>query len=98
MQIQLADFPQNGTEELRAFATQKVERLQKFYDRIVDVDVYLKEGNDPKGAASAELRVNIPTTRLFCEEHAESFEEALDKASRSMERQLKKWKEKHAGH
>ena len=44
------------------------------------------------------MRVNIPTTRLFCTEHAESYEEALDKASKAMERQLIRWKEKHSSH
>ncbi len=98
MQIQLEDFPDNGNPELKTFATQKVERLAKFYDRIVDVDVFLKAGNDPAGEATAEFRVNIPTTRLFCTEHANSYEEALDKASRAMERQLLKWKSKHSTH
>ena len=98
MQIQLADFPDNGNPNLKAFATEKVERLGKFFDRIVDVDVYLKKGNDPAGEATAEMRVNIPTTRLFCTEHAESYEEALDKASKAMERQLIRWKEKHSSH
>ena len=52
----------------------------------------------PRTAATAEFRVNIPTTRLFCEEHGGNYEEALDKASKAMERQLKRWKEKHTAH
>lgn len=98
MQIQFTDFPDAAQPELKTFATQKVERLGKFFDRIVDVDVYLKEGNDPGKAATAGFRVNVPTDRLFAEESAESYEEALDSASRSMERQLKRWKEKHTAH
>lgn len=98
MQIQFTDFPDGGGPELKDFARGKVERLEKFFDRIVDVDVYLKEGNDPGHGATAGFRVNIPTDRLFAEESAETYQEALDSASRSMERQLKRWKEKHTAH
>ena len=98
MQIQFTDFPDDGGPALKAFATEKVERLEKFFDRIVDVDVYLKEGNDPGKTATAGFRVNIPTDRLFAEEAAETYEEALDASSKAMERQLKRWKEKHTAH
>lgn len=98
MQIQLASFPDNANPGLKQVVTDKVERLGKFYDKIVDVDVYLREGNNPRGSATAEFRVNVPSSTLFCEEHGDSFEEALDKASRAMERQLKRFKDKVSTH
>ena len=98
MQIQFAAFPENAAPTLKAFTTEKVERLGKFYDKIVDVDVYVRPGNAPGGSATAELRVNVPHATLFCEEHAESFEGAVDKASRAMERQLKRYKDKLTAH
>ena len=98
MQIQFAAFPENATPNLKTLAIEKVERLGKFYDKIVDVDVYVRPGNDKAGSATAEFRVNVPSSTLFCEEHAESYEEALDKASRAMERQLKRFKDKQAAH
>ena len=98
MQINFTDFPEVKDDQLREFARGKVERLGKFFDRIVDVDVYLKEDNDPAAPSTAGFRVNIPTDTLFAEESAETYQEALDHASRSMERQLKRWKEKHTAH
>ena len=98
MQIQFAAFPENAAPTLKEFATERVERLGKFYDKIVDIDVYLRPGNSPGGSATAEFRVNVPQATLFCEEHGESFEAALDKASRAMERQLKRHKEKLTAH
>ena len=98
MQIQFAAFPENAAPTLKTFATEKAERLGKFYDRIIDIDVFVRSGNDPSGTATAEFRVNVPSNTLFCEEHADTFEEALDKASRAMERQLKRFKEKQAAY
>ena len=96
MQINYEVLPDNATEELKAFVDGKVRRLGKFYDRIVEVDVYLRAHNDPEDSCATELRVNVPNDTLFCEEHAPSFEESTDKASRAVERQIKKFKEKSA--
>ena len=94
MQINLEALPDTATEQLKSLVNEKVERLGKFYDRIVEADVYLKEGNDPANGSIAEIRLNVPNDTLFCEEKAQSFEEAIDKASRAMERQVKRFKEK----
>ena len=96
MQISIEAFPDNGSDALRALVLRKTERVGKFYDRIVDAEAYLKDNGDPKEGCSAELRVNVPGDTLFCEERAESYEEAIDKASRAMERQVKRFKERLA--
>lgn len=96
MQINYEALPDNATDQLRTFVEGKVQRLGKFYDRIVEIDVYLRKGNDPQNGCVTELRVNVPNDTLFCEEEAPSFEESTDKASRVMERQIKKFKEKIA--
>lgn len=96
MQINYEAFPDDATPQLREFVEAKVQRLGKFFDRIVEVDVYLRKGNDPQNGCVTELRVNVPNDTLFCEEHAPSFEESTDKASRAMERQVKKFKDKIA--
>ena len=98
MQINLEALPPQADERLREFVTQKVERLGKFYARIVEADVFLKSGNDPENGAVAEIRLNVPQDTLFCEEHAPTFEEAIDKCSHAMERQVKRYKDKHASH
>ena len=98
MQINLESFPDTGSKSLRELVHRKTERLDKFYDRIVGADVYLKSTGDPEASCEAEIRLNVPADTLFCEERGASFEEAIDKASRAMERQLKKFKDKHATH
>lgn len=96
MKINLETIPENANDGLRDFAVRKVERLGKFYDRIVETDVYLKSGSDASNPCVAELRVNVPGDTLYCEEKAPSFEEAIDSASHVMERQVKKFKQTHA--
>ncbi len=97
MQINLETLPDNATDQLKELVINKVQRLGKFYDRIVDANVYLKHNGDPKNGCTAEISLNVPSDRLFCEEHAHSYEEAIDKASKAMERQVKRFKDKLAG-
>ena len=96
MKINLETLPTNANDQLRDFVTRKVERIGKFYDRIVEADVYLKKGNDASNPCVAEIRLNVPGDTLFCEEKAPTYEEAVDKSSSVMERQVKKFKETHS--
>ena len=89
-------MPAHASEELRQLVLRKVQRLEKFYDRIVAADVYLKASNHANDEATAEIRLNVPADTLFCAESGASFEEAIDKASDNMERQLKRFKERLA--
>ena len=96
MKINLETLPDSANEDLRTFALRKVERLGKFYDRIVEADVYLKSGSDASEPCVAEIRINVPGDTLYCEEKAATYEAAIDSASHVMERQVKKFKETHA--
>ena len=98
MQINFESLPASASPTLKALITRKVERLAKFYDRIVEADVYIKEDKDHKRPAIAEIRLNVPNDTLFCVERGASFEEAIDNASQAMERQVKKFKEKLRPH
>jgi putative sigma-54 modulation protein len=98
MQINIETMPRVFNPELKPLTIRKVERLAKFYDHIIEADVYMKEDADPKHPAIVQLRLNVPQDTLFCEERGSSFEEAVDKASNAMERQVKKFKEKLRPH
>ncbi len=96
MKINIEAVHIDVNEELSELIDRKVTRLGKFYERIVDVDVYLKNVNDPRHGAVAELRVNVPNDTLYCEEKGANHGEAIDKASHAMERLIKKFKDRHA--
>ncbi|SRR5690606_2604765 len=73
----------------------KLDKLEKFYDRVVDADVYLKvENTSEKENKIAEVRVNIPGNDLAVSKQAKTFEEAIDNCCETIERLLVKHKEK----
>ena len=81
------------------FINRKTERLDKFYDKIVGVEVYLKvENTSEKENKTADLLVKIPGDDLVVKKTCKTFEEAVDSASEALERLLVKRKEKTKSH
>ena len=86
-------------EQLNSFIQQKVNKLETFYDRIVNGEVFLKNNNkDGIDNKTVEIRLFVPGSTLFSQEDAPSFEAAADAAVDAMRRQLKKHKQKLAAH
>ncbi len=89
----------DADEQLNSFIQQKVDKLETFYDRIIDGEVFLKNNNnDGINNKTVEIRLFIPGSTLFSQEDAPSFEAAADAAIDAMRRQLKKHKQKQAAH
>ncbi len=77
------------------FIQMKLDKIEKFYDRVVGADVYLKvENTSEKENKLVEVRVNIPGNDLVVSKQAKSFEEAVDLSCESLERLLVRHKEK----
>lgn len=76
----------------------KVNKLERFFDHIIDCMVFLnEEGHSGQNREQiVEIKVNVKETTLFCKESASKYEQAIDLAVENMKRQLKKYKEKHA--
>ncbi|GAB3826884.1 ribosome hibernation-promoting factor, HPF/YfiA family [Pontibacter rugosus] len=99
MKLQMYSVNFDADEQLNSFIQQKVNKLETFYDRIIDGEVFLKNNNnDGINNKTVELRLFIPGSTLFSQEDAPSFEAAADAAIDAMRRQLKKHKEKQATH
>ena len=82
-------------KKLVDFIQIKLDKLEKFYDKVVDADVYLKlENTSEKENKVVEIRVNIPGNDLAVSKQAKSFEEAVDNSCDALERLLVKHKEK----
>lgn len=82
------EVPEQTVEHIR----EKVLKLQKFYENIVFVVIYLH--NVSSSAKEVELKVKVTTDILFVQETATNYEEALEQAYDAMSRALKKYKEK----
>jgi len=82
-------------QKLMKFITEKINKLDQFYDHIVDAIVYLKvENTTDKKNKIIELKLNVSNSTLFVVEKNNSFESSCDSALDSMRNQLMKFKGK----
>jgi putative sigma-54 modulation protein len=81
--------------ELLVFVEKKLLKLEQFYDRIVCADVFLKvQKTSEKENKIVEVLLSVPGDDLMVKKEAKTFEEATDDVVRTLERQLKKRKQK----
>ena len=86
----------NADKELIIFVEEKVATLEKFHDKIVDAEVFLKVQNtSDKENKVTEIKINIPGSELIVKRETKSIEEGVSPAVDNLKRQLKKSKEKH---
>lgn len=82
-------------DELLVFVEKRLSKLEQFYDRIVFADVFLKvQKTSEKENKIVEVLLSVPGDDLMVKKEAKSFEEATDDVVRTLERQLKKRKQK----
>lgn len=88
----------DADQKLIDFIQKKVDKLETFYDRMVDGEVFLRLNNSGIENKTVEIKLNIPGGQLFAKEEAKSFEEATDQATEALRRQLRKVKVKQMAH
>ncbi len=99
MNIQFHPSGFTAADQLTSFIEKKLEKLETFYDKIIDADVYLKlDSHQQVKDKTAEIKLNVPGITLFSSETSKTFEAATDLAVESLRRQLKKYKEKQKIH
>lgn len=85
----------DADKKLIQFIQKKVNKLDQFFDQIIDSECYLKlENVEDEANKVTEFKLNIPGGQLFAKAHAKSFEEATDIAIESLRRQINKHKTK----
>ncbi|MBQ7213237.1 MAG: ribosome-associated translation inhibitor RaiA [Bacteroidales bacterium] len=85
-------------QKLVDFVNKKVSKLDKFYDAILGVEVFLRvEKLQAEENKVAEIKVNIPGNDLFVKKQTNTFEESVSQAVDSLTRSLGKTKEKQRG-
>ena len=95
MQVNVQSIHFDADVKLVEFVESKVNKLELFFDHIIEGDVYLRldksETNDNK---VAEIKMSMPGKDLFAKKQCKSFEEAADSAVEALRRQIKKYKGK----
>jgi putative sigma-54 modulation protein len=92
MKLQVHSIHFDADYKLIDFIQRKVDKLETFYDRLVDGEVFLRLNNEGTENKTVEIKLNVPGTQLFAVEKAKSFEAAADQATEALRTQLKKFK------
>ena len=95
MRIRTEAIHFNADKKLLTHIEEKMQKLEHFFDRIVDAKVILKlENTGQIKDKIVEIQLNVPRGRIFHKESAKTFENSLDAALKAITRQLKKYKDR----
>ncbi|CEN38759.1 ribosome hibernation-promoting factor, HPF/YfiA family [Capnocytophaga cynodegmi] len=82
-------------QKLVDFIQKKMDKLDHFYDKIIEADVHLKlENTSSKENKIVEIKVHVPGESLVVKKQFKTFEEGIDSSITPLERMLLKHKEK----
>jgi putative sigma-54 modulation protein len=94
MKLKVQSIHFDADRKLIDFIQKKVDKLETFFDRMVDGEVFLRLNNEGVENKTVEIKLNLPGNQLFATEKARSFEMATDQATEALRNQLKKFKAK----
>jgi putative sigma-54 modulation protein len=94
MKLQVHSIHFDADQKLINFIQKKIDKLETFYDRMVDGEVFLRLNNEGIENKTVEIKLRVPGNQLFAIEKARSFEAAADLAADALRMQLKKFKTK----
>ena len=97
MKLQVHSIHFDADIKLIDFIQKKLNKLETFYERLVDGEVFLRLNNEGVENKTVEIKVRVPGNQLFAIEKARSFEAATDLAADALRMQLTKFKTKLHG-
>jgi len=95
MKLRIQSINFDATVSLESYINKKSVKLEKFFDEILNVEVYLKVVK-PESVSNkeAEIKVSIPNVDFFASKTCDTFEEAIDLTLEAIDKQMRKYKEK----
>lgn len=95
MKLQMQSIHFTADQKLLDYVQKKADKLETYYDKIIDGIVYFKVDKGEKvDNKIIEFKINVPGTTLFVQENSRTFEAAFDMAIDAMSAQVKKYKDK----
>ncbi|MDX1545848.1 MAG: ribosome-associated translation inhibitor RaiA [Rhodothermales bacterium] len=76
---------------LQTYASDRLSRLEKYYDGITDAHVVLEE---QPAAKAAEITLNVYRQRLAAQDAGSTHEEAIDRCVERLRKQIIRYKAK----
>lgn len=95
MKLRIQSINFDATQSLESYTEKKTSKLNKLFDEIMSVEVYLKVVK-PETATNkeAEIKISVPSGEFFASKVCDTFEEAIDLSVDALEKQIRKYKEK----
>lgn len=95
MNVTIQSVKFDAADKLKAFIEQKVNKLDVFFDGIIDAEVILKlDKSETSENKVAEISLKVPGSDLFAKKQTKTFEESIDLCCEALRKQLIKKKEK----
>lgn len=95
MKVNMQSVNFNADQSLLDFIQNRMDKLEQFYDNVIQCDVFLKvENTKGKENKIFEAKLRVPGDSFVVKKVCKTFEEGADSAINSLERQLKKRKQK----
>jgi putative sigma-54 modulation protein len=95
MKVKIHSIHFDADQKLINFVQEKVDKLDHYFDQIIDGEVFLKIDNaDNNENKIAEIKLSIPGNNLFAKKQCKTFEEATDSVVDALRRQIRKKKGK----
>ena len=97
MQINITGHHSEVTPALRAYATEKLQRITRHFDHVISIDDILKMETHHKHAEGKINAAGAPKA-LFAQDTNDDMYAAIDGLIDKLDRQVKKHKEKLTDH
>ncbi len=95
--VQSVNF--NMDKDLKVYIDDKVNSLNKFYDKVIDAEVFLKvQKTSEKENKIREIKLNVPGDEMMVKKLSKTFEEGVSLAVEALKRNLERLKAKQRNH
>ena len=82
------------SETLNEFVMEKLQKLAKKYEWVINCDVHFEHAHDPKGnACICKMELSLPGPRIFARANEKNYEVAVKETIKELNTQLKKRKQ-----
>lgn len=98
MKVQVHSIHFDADIKLISFIQRKLDKLETFYNSMVDGEVFLRLNNEGIANKTVEIKLKVPGNLLFAVEKAKSFEAATDLATGALRSQISKIKTRRQNH
>ncbi len=99
MKVNLQSVNFNVDQSLVSFTQNKLDKLESHFNNIIHADVFLKVMNTSgKENKITEILLSVPGDEFIAKKINKSFEGGVDECVTSLEKQLRKRKEKIKAH